>query len=128
MQLVYFSIGQLSANMSTWQAYVKEIYYDPSNPASFFGPDKLFQYVKKHGQYDITKYKIRKWVQSQESYTIQRPYRRPQNRTSIIVAGIDDQWSMDLMDMIKYAKYNEGYKYILVVVDVFSKYMWLRKL
>jgi len=114
--------------MSTWQAYVKEIYYDPSNPASFFGPDKLFQYVKKHGQYDITKYKIRKWVQSQESYTIQRPYRRPQNRTSIIVAGIDDQWSMDLMDMIKYAKYNEGYKYILVVVDVFSKYMWLRKL
>lgn len=114
--------------MLTWQAYLKEIYYDPSNPASFSGPDNLLQYVKKHGKYDISKYKIRKWLQSQESYSTQRPYRRPQNRTNIIVAGIDDQWSMDLYDMIKYAKYNDGYKYILVVVDAFSKYLWLRKL
>jgi len=114
--------------MSTWQAYLKGIYYDPSNPASFSGTDKIFNYVRKHGQYDITKYKIRKWLQSQESYSIQKPYTRPQNRTSIVVAGIDDQWSMDLADMIKYAKYNDGCKYILVVVDVFPKYLWPRNL
>lgn len=114
--------------MSGWEAYLKDIYYDTSNPASFSGPDKLFQYVKKHGRYDISKYKIRKWLQSQETYSIQRSYRRPNNRTRIVVAGIDDQWSMDLADMIKYSKYNDGIKYILIVVDVFSKYLWLRKL
>ena len=59
---------------------------------------------------------------------MQRPYRRPQRRTSIVTAGIDDQWSMDLADMIKYATYNDGLKYILVIVDVFSKYLWLWKL
>jgi transposase InsO family protein len=32
------------------------------------------------------------------------------------------------MDFVKFAKYNDGYRYILVVIDVFSKYWWLRKL
>ena len=29
--------------------YLKNIYYNPSNPASFSGPDKLYQFVKKMG-------------------------------------------------------------------------------
>jgi hypothetical protein len=32
------------------------------------------------------------------------------------------------MDLVKFAKYNDGYRYIFVVIDVFSKYLWLRKL
>lgn len=60
----------MSVNMSRWEAYLKEIYYNPSNPASFSGPDKLFRYVKNDGKYDITKYKIKKWLQSQESYSM----------------------------------------------------------
>lgn len=88
--------------------YLKDIYYDPLNPASFSGPDKLFQYVKKRGRYDISKYKIRKWLQSQETYSMHRPYRRPQNRISIVVARKVDQWSMDLADMTKYSQYNDA--------------------
>jgi transposase InsO family protein len=92
------------------------------------GPDKLFHFVQKDGKYNLSKYKLRKWFSSQEPYSLQRLYRRPQNRTSIVVAGIDDQWSADLMDLVKFAKYNDGYRYIFVVIDVFSKYLWLRKL
>jgi hypothetical protein len=51
-----------------------------------------------------SKYKLRKWLSSQEPYSLQRLYRRPQHRTSIVVAGIDDQWSADLMDLVKIAK------------------------
>jgi transposase-like protein len=32
------------------------------------------------------------------------------------------------MDMVKFSKYNYGYSYVLVVIDVFPKYVWLRKL
>ena len=39
-----------------------------------------------------------------------------------MVSGIDDQWSADLMDMVKFSEFNEGYKYVLVVIDVFSTY------
>ena len=114
-------------NMS-WETYLKKIYYDPASPASFSGPDKLYTYVKKEGKYNISKYRIKKWLQRQEPYSLQRPLRKPMNRTHIVVAGIDDQGAADLMDMVKFSKYNDGFAYILVVIDVFSKYLWLRKL
>ena len=112
----------------SWEDYLKDIYFNPSKPASFSGPDKLYHFVKKDGKYNISKYKIRKWLQRQEAYSLQRSYRRPNNRTPIIVAGIDDQWSCDLMQMDRFAKYNDGIKYVLVVIDTFSKYLWLRPL
>ena len=45
-----------------------------------------------------------------------------------MVTGIDDQWSADLMDMAKFKEYNRGYTFVLVVIDVFSKYLWMRPL
>ncbi|CAG2245164.1 unnamed protein product [Mytilus edulis] len=112
----------------SWKDYLRNIYFNPSNPASFSGPEKIFAFVKKDGKYTLSKYKIRKWLHNQESYSIQRQAKRPHKRTHIIVAGIDDQWSADLMDMVKFSKYNDGFSYILVVIDTFSKYLWLRKL
>jgi hypothetical protein len=44
------------------------------------------------------------------------------------VIGIDDHWYVDLMDMTKFSKYNHGYNFILVAIDIFSKYIWLRPL
>ena len=48
--------------------------------------------------------------------------------THIVVAGIDDQWSAGIMDMVEFSKYNDEFAYVLVVIDVLSKYLWLRKL
>lgn len=112
----------------SWENYLHEIYYNPENAGSFLGPDKLFRYVRKDGKYVISKYKIRKWLQKQEAYSLQRPVRRRFKRNKIMVTGIDDQWSADLMDMNKFANYNDGFTYILVVIDVLSKYLWMRPL
>jgi hypothetical protein len=49
---------------------------------------------------------------------MQRPLRKPRNRMHIVVAGIDNQWSADLMDTIKFSKYNDVFTYVLVVIDV----------
>lgn len=38
------------------------------------------------------------------------------------------QWDADLMDMSKYASENDDYTFILLVIDVFSKYIWLQPL
>ena len=110
--------------MASWEQYLKKIYYNPSNPASFAGPDKLYRFVRKDGKFVVSKYKIRKWLQRQEPYCLQRPLKR----NKVIVKGVDDQWDVDLMDMTKFAKYNNGYNFILVVIDIFSKYVWLRPL
>ena len=38
---------------------------------------------------------------------------------------MDDIWCSDLVDMQKISKWNKGYKYLLMVLDLFSKYGWI---
>lgn len=45
-------------------------------------------------------------------------------RRQVILKDIDDLWQADLMDMQAISKVNGGYKYILVIIDGFSKYAW----
>jgi hypothetical protein len=42
----------------------------------------------------------------------------------VYVHKIDEQWQADLVEMIPYSSHNDEYKYILTVIDVFSKYAW----
>lgn len=55
---------------------------------------------------------------------LHKPARRNFRRRHVIVKGIQDLLQADLVEMIPYAKFNKGYRYILVVVNVFSKYAW----
>ena len=41
------------------------------------------------------------------------------------MGGIDHQWQMNLADMQSMQKFNDGYRYLLVCIDVFSKYAWV---
>ena len=63
--------------MASWEQYLNKIYYDSSNPESFAGPDKLYRFVRKDGKFVLSKYKIKKWLQRQEPYSLQRPIKRP---------------------------------------------------
>ena len=49
--------------------------------------------------------------------------RRFDKRT--VFANIDDIWTADLVDMSSFSRSNKGYKYLLTVIDVFSKYGWI---
>lgn len=52
------------------------------------------------------------------------PARRRYPRRRVIVRGFDDLWQADLVDMQPHARINKGFKYILTVIDVLSKYGW----
>lgn len=45
-------------------------------------------------------------------------------RRRVIVRGLDELFQADLVEMLPYAKLNRGFRYILVVIDVFSKFVW----
>ena len=46
----------------------------------------------------------------------------------VISYGIDNIWAADLVEMGKFSKWNKGIKYLLMVIDVFSKFGWIRPL
>jgi len=46
-------------------------------------------------------------------------------RNPITVTNVGDVWECDLLDVESYAKYNDNFRYILSVIDVFSKFLYL---
>lgn len=59
---------------------------------------------------------------------LHKPARKNFQRRQIIIKGLNDLWQADLADMKLYSRDNRGYKYILVVIDSFSKYLWTQPL
>lgn len=114
--------------MASWEKYLNKIYSDPKHPGSFLGPEKLYQAVKKDGKFRIGRYRIRKWLESNSIYTFNRVAHKTFNRNGVNVAGIDSLWDSDLIDFSNYSVNNGGNRYILLAIDVFSRYVWLRKL
>jgi len=55
---------------------------------------------------------------------IHAPARRNFARRKTIVKGLYDLWQADLAQMDMYSKDNNGYKYILVIICCFSKFVW----
>ena len=56
------------------------------------------------------------------SKELHKPKRVNFKRRRIISNHIDHTWGIDLITIIKYAKQNENYKYILTVIDFLSKF------
>ena len=104
---------------------MEKIYFDPYHPASFKLPNKLYQVVVKEGEHKISLDQIRKWLQDQESYSLMKPMRRKIKRMRVNVTGLHDQYDADLADFIGYSNANYGLRYLLVNIDVFSRYLWV---
>ncbi|HRP37929.1 MAG TPA: transposase family protein, partial [Candidatus Dojkabacteria bacterium] len=45
-------------------------------------------------------------------------------RRHVFVTGLDEIWAMDLISYETDLKANDGYRFILCVIDVFSKFAW----
>jgi hypothetical protein len=59
---------------------------------------------------------------------LHKPLKKKFPRKSVKILGLNDLWQIDLFELIPYHKFNNGYKYVLVVINCFSKYVWTRNL
>lgn len=57
---------------------------------------------------------------------LHKPARRNYPRRKFDVRGLDETWQADLVEMQPYARINKGFRYMLTVIDIFSKYAWVR--
>ena len=55
---------------------------------------------------------------------LHKPARRNYPRRKYDIRGLDETWQADLVEMQPYSRENKGYKYLLTVIDVFSKFAW----
>lgn len=98
---------------------LKSVYYDPANAASFSSANALFGAVKHKG---VSFSEVKQWLMKQATYTLHKSRRKVFKRNPVVVTNTDQQWQADLVDMQKFSTQNQGFKYLVTVIDVFSKY------
>ena len=100
---------------------LSSVYYDTTSPACFSGVQAVYKEAKKRKS-SVTLSDVRKFLHSQYTYTVHKPAKRKFRRNKVKALGVDTNWQIDLADMSKLAKQNDGYKFLLICYDVFSKY------
>ena len=105
-----------------WEKHLATIYYDPKEPASFTSDlKKLDKAVKAKNRFVISKSRIKKWLSAQEIDTSMKGVRRKFKKPRIVLDGSYMLWDADLMDMQDYKSDNDGTRFVLVVIDDFSR-------
>ena len=101
---------------------LKSIYYDPKHSAGFASVKKLADASR------LSEKEVKEWLKAQPTYTLHTSARKHYPTRHYIVHDVDDQWQADLADVALLAKRNKGYHFLLTVIDLFSRYAWVRPL
>jgi len=95
-----------------------KVYYEPKHAAGFGSVTKLMK-ASKHKKRDVEE-----WLAGHNTYTLHKLVRKRFPRNPYTVTNIDDVWELDLADLSSLSKYTDKYKYLLNVIDIFSRYAW----
>ena len=101
--------------------YLRDLYYN--SDVSYSGISTLWKKIKEDDK-KIKYSELKQWLQEQETYTLHKKIVKKFKYRKTIVSGIDSQWQSDIVEMQKYVSYNDGYRYILTVIDILSRYGW----
>ena len=106
-------------------AYLSGRFYNPKSSGSFTSATKLYDVIKREGRYDISLKRVKRWAEGQDILTLHKTSgRKPPAYRKIVAPGINHLWDTDILVLSgrRFASANDAYAYILVTVDVFSRY------
>ena len=105
--------------------YLSRRFYNHRSPGSFTSAAKLHSVIKSEGRYSISLRRIEHWAQTQDIVTLHKSAReKPVKYRRVIAPGMNHMWDCDLLVLTgeRFKSANEGHAYILVTIDVFSRY------
>jgi len=94
------------------------IYVDVRSPGSFGGIRNLKRYSGRSQR------EVKKFLAGRDMYRLHKPKRFRFPRRKTYSKGITDLYQIDLADVSNLARFNDGAKYLLTCIDVFSKRGW----
>jgi hypothetical protein len=104
--------------------HLENIYHDIANETSYGSIENLLKAARKRDR-RVTRADIREWLTGKDEYTlfVKRPKRF--RRMKIYVKRPRTICSADLADFQRIAEYNDGFRYTLIMIDSFSRYLWV---
>lgn len=101
---------------------MEQAYSDPTNPGAFSGINRFYESGNFEGK---SRKDVANYLASEPAYSLYKPRRYKFRRNKFIIRGLDDLWQGDLADMSSLASENDNYRYLLVIIDSFSKFLWV---
>lgn len=115
--------------MSNIDRYLHKLYTKPGERGGALGSvQSLYNTVNREKRYNISKNRIRLFLNSERGYTLNRNYRSHFPTKRVVLGNVNELHQADLIDMHKYSIRNDDIKFILLVTDCFSKFVWLEPL
>ena len=110
---------------SKYDDLLDKIYKDNKHPASFSGATILYYYAKKILP-EITLRDVKDYLSRTNVATSFKRPRYKFNRRVVERGGPDEIWQVDTFFLLSLAPQNKGYKYGLVCLDSWSRYLFCR--
>lgn len=110
-----------------YRPFLEKIYLDLNSPSFFASPRNIYLAARKKIP-SITQNDVNEWLSGKRSYTFHRRAVQKFQRRKVVTSGIDHQWQADLMDVRHSKRQNGGTTFLLVVIDVFSRFVFVRPL
>ena len=115
---------------------LEKLYFNPAQAGSFSSAQSLLKHllsqkrpIKQGQQIKVPTVKdIQLWLMEKRAYMAHRPLHKKYPMKKVIVGGVNIQLQLDLVDMQQWSAENDGYRYILLTVDCFSRYAFSRPL
>ena len=95
---------------------------------NFGGVKSLQNSAKRVKNVKIKEEDVKRFLEAEDGYTLNREVRKPSSTKKVIVGGPSQLHQADLMDMSSLKEWNNGVTFLLLIIDVFSKYIWIRPL
>src|SRR5215469_924448 len=85
-------------------------------------PDNFGSVAGLKRQTKANRKEIDEFLARQDAHTLHKPILRKFKRRRTFTKGINDLWQADIVDLSSLARSNDGYRYLLMCIDVLSKY------
>ena len=106
--------------MERKEQILEQVYTDPKHPASFSNIRNLYLASKKLDP-SINLSDVRNYLNSQDSYTLYGVNRKNFYRRAVYIEAPNVIAGSDLADFTNLAEFNDGFKYVLIIIDCFSR-------
>ena len=128
--------------------YVRDLYTNLNNDTAYTSIDNIYKRIKSDGRYNVSRRKVRDILEGIDIYTRHVPYRKGKFR-HVFAPKPGFSFAADVVYMTEYEKdltlnktskngkktkgvknrkYNKGFKYFLLLIDMFKKKVYVNPL
>lgn len=105
--------------MESLQERVISAYVTPGHPVAFSAPHRVAKY------FNISEHQAKSILEHCDSYNRHREYKQPRVYNPFYVHHRREQIQADLIDVSKLADSNNNIRFLLLLIDIFTKRVWI---